>query len=90
MDRRKFLTLAAAGAGAALCGADFWRSQYSIALTSWLVCASMFLICSASRSENAFSSFENSPLDFREKGLSSRIPRSAASASSQASSMRTR
>jgi uncharacterized protein len=30
MDRRRFLTLAAAGAGAALFGADFWRSQYTL------------------------------------------------------------
>ena len=30
MDRRKFLTLAAASAGAALFGADFWRSQYTL------------------------------------------------------------
>ena len=34
--------------------ASFERSQYSIALTSWLVSASMFLICSASRSEKLF------------------------------------
>jgi hypothetical protein len=40
--------------------ASFERSQYSIALTSWLVSASIFLMCSASRSEKLFTSFANS------------------------------
>jgi uncharacterized protein len=31
MDRRKFLTLAAAGAGATLLGVDFWHRQYAMA-----------------------------------------------------------
>ena len=31
MDRRKFLTLAAAGTGAALLGVDYWRDQFSMA-----------------------------------------------------------
>ena len=31
MDRRGFLRLATAGAGAALLGVDFWRQQYAIA-----------------------------------------------------------
>ena len=66
------------------------RSQYSIALTSWLVWASMALILSASRSENPSSSLENSAMDFLENGLISRTARSAARACSQASSTRTR
>src|SRR5262245_44788979 len=31
MDRRTFLTLAAAGTGAAMLGGDFWRAQYAFA-----------------------------------------------------------
>ena len=69
---------------------SFERSQYSIALTSWLVSASMALICSASFSENFSTSFLKSEAVLPENPFSSFTPRSAARASSQASSMRTR
>ena len=64
--------------------------QYSIALTSWLVSASMFLICSASRSEKDLRILAKSFRVDGENGFSSRIERSAASACSQASSTWTR
>ena len=69
---------------------SFDFSQYSIALTSWLVSASMFLMCSASRSEKSLTRRAAACAVFRENGFSSRIARSAASASSQASSILTR
>src|SRR6266571_3395422 len=59
--------------------ASFDFSQYSIALTSWLVSASMFLMCSASRSENACTNLEKAFLVAAEKGLNSLIARCAAS-----------
>ena len=69
---------------------SFAFSQYSIALTSWLVSVSIALICFASFSWN----FETRPLSkarvAREKGFSSAMAGSAASACSQASSTRTR
>ena len=66
-------------------------SQYSIALTSWLVSASISLICSAS-----FSAKSDDQRLERGRGLArerlqlARSPGSAASAISQASSTRTR
>jgi hypothetical protein len=61
------------------CASGFFASlpfsQYSMALTSWLVSASMFLICSASRSEKSLSSASKAESVFREKGLTSRMPR---------------
>jgi hypothetical protein len=69
---------------------SFDFSQYSIALTSWLVSASIFLIWSASSSVNAETSPPKLFAVFGEKGFNSWIARSAASAWSQSSSMRTR
>ena len=66
--------------------ASFAFSQYSSALTSWLVSASMFLMCSASRSEKPFSSRANSARVFAENLRISLIAGSVASACSQASS----
>ena len=65
-------------------------SQYSIALTSWLVSASMFLMCSASRSEKFLTRDEKLAAVLGENGFNSLIARSAASACSQSSSMRVR
>ena len=65
-------------------------SQYSIALTSWLVSASMFLMCAASVSEKPATSASSAATVSRENGFSSRIERSAASALSHASSTSTR
>ena len=71
-------TRAASGLPASRC-----FSQYSIALTSWLVSASIALTCAASSSENE----SIRPSSWRwvsaEKGLISVIAASAASASSQ-------
>ena len=54
---------------------SFPFSQYSIALTSWLVSASMSLILPASASENPATSFSNAALVCAEKGFSSLIER---------------
>ena len=69
---------------------SFALSQYSMAFTSWLVSASMFLMCSASRSEKPLTSLSKAESVWRENGRTSLVARSAASACSQASSMRTR
>ena len=78
----------------AFCASAFFArrdlSQSSIALTSWLVSASMFLMCSASASENAFTSDAKLRTVAGEKFFSSLIDLSAASAWSHSSSMRTR
>ena len=69
---------------------SFDLSQYSMALTSWLVSASISLIFWESCSEKAATSFANSEEVFFEKGLNSSMAGAAASAFSQASSTRTR
>ena len=53
--------------------ASFERSQSSIALTSWLVSASMFLMCSASRSEKLLTREAKFAAVFGENGFSSLI-----------------
>ncbi len=65
-------------------------SQYSIALTSWLVSASIDFTCAASSSENVAITRSSSALVSFEKGLISAIAGSAASASSQRISTATR
>ena len=70
--------------------ASFSFSQYSIALTSWLVRASIALMRSPSFSENPDTSRSSAVAVGPEKALSSAIAGSAASALSQASSIRTR
>ena len=69
---------------------SFAFSQYSIALTSWLVSASIFLICSPSFSENPATSAARLFAVAFEKGFSSAMPGAVASTPSQASSTRTR
>jgi hypothetical protein len=65
-------------------------SQYSIALTSWLVRASIALTCSASAGEKSATTASSSASVAAEKGAISAIAASAASALSQETSTRTR
>jgi len=78
----------------ARCASSFFasraRSHSSMAFTSWLVSASMLLICCASFSEKFFSSPWNAESVFVENPFSSLMARSAASACSHSSSMRAR
>ena len=64
--------------------------QYSMALTSWLVRASMVLIAAASRPENLSTSRSNAAMVFALKGFSSTMAGSAASAFNHSISIRRR
>ena len=65
-------------------------SQYSIALTSWFVRASMSLIFAASFSANPATTLSSAATVFALKGFNSPIAGSAASALSHSISTRTR
>ena len=67
--------------------ASFPLSQYSIALTSWFVSASMFLMCAASFSEKFAMSLSSAATVFALNGRSSPMAGSAASALSHSSSI---